>query len=265
MRQRYRAVRHLAGPAGTRILVSRSEASVEERPWTRQDSRNVTGRRWRVYGAGRVRCVAARGVPARSDVPRHGLRPRRFSCLASGTCRARADGRAREHRRGRAGGRRSCVGTCHPCLARRWARRVCAHPVHRGRVPAFTRDRHDGPVASACGVVVGMLAVLGLLPEYRPAPGGNSSGADSAVGAATGHTRDRGLAANGMGPGAPGPGGRPCRGGRRGDRPPIGSSRLPGAVHRGAHAPGAGRAHEGAWRVWLSRARSLSCWSVCSC
>ena len=150
-------------------------------------------------------------------------------------------------------------------LARRRARRVCAHPAHRGRVPAFTRDRHDGPVASACGVVVGMFAVLGLLPEHRPASGRNSSEADSGVGAATGHGRDRGLAAYGMGPAAPGPGRGPCRGGRRGDRPPVGSSRLPGAVHRRAHAPGAGHAHESAWRVWLRRAPSSSCWPVSSC
>src|SRR5712691_4204633 len=41
---------------------------------------------------------------------------------------------------------------------------------------------------------------------------------------------------------------------RRGGGPPVGSARLPGAVHRRAHVPGAGRAHEGAWRVWLHRA-----------
>src|ERR1019366_1049786 len=99
------------------------------------------------------------------------------------------------------------------------------------------------------------IAVLGLLPEHRPASGRNSSEADSGVGAATGHGRDRGLAAYGMGPAAPGPRRGPCRGGRRGDRPPVGSSRLPGAVHRRAHAPGAGHAHESAWRVWLRRAR----------
>src|ERR1035437_5153504 len=50
------------------------------------------------------------------------------------------------------------------------------------------------------------IAVLGLLPEHRPASGRNSSGADSGVGAATGHGRDRGLAAYGMGPAAPRPG-----------------------------------------------------------
>src|ERR1017187_2267953 len=102
--------RHLAGPAGPRILFSRSEASVEEHPWARQDSRNVTGRRWSIYGAGRVRCVAARYVPARSGVPRYGLPPRRFPCPPSGARHARANGRARERRRGRAGGRRSGVG-----------------------------------------------------------------------------------------------------------------------------------------------------------
>jgi hypothetical protein len=41
--RRYRAVRYLAGRVGPRILVSRDEASVEEHPWARQDSRNVTG------------------------------------------------------------------------------------------------------------------------------------------------------------------------------------------------------------------------------
>ena len=125
----------------------------------------------------------------------------------------------------------------------------CAHPAHRGRVPAFARHRRDGRVASACGLVVGVFAVPGLLPEYRPASGRNSCDADSGVGAAAGHGPDRGLAANGMGPGAPGPGGRPCRGGWGGDRPPVGSPGFPGAFHRRAHAPAAGPAHEGAWRV----------------
>ena len=37
------------------------------------------------------------------------------------------------------------------------------------------RGRHDRQVAPACGLVVGMFAVPGLLPEHRPASGGNSS------------------------------------------------------------------------------------------
>ena len=55
------------------------------------------------------------------------------------------------------------------------------------------------------------------------------------------------------GAGAPGPSWRPCRGGRRGGGSLAGSARLPGAVHRRAHAPRAGHDQEGAWRVRLRR------------
>ena len=94
----------------TAHTVSRGEASVEEHPWARQGSRDDTGRCCAISGAGRVRCVAARGVPARSGLPRHGLPSGRLPCPASRARRARADGRAREQRGGCAGGRRSCLG-----------------------------------------------------------------------------------------------------------------------------------------------------------
>ena len=54
--------------------------------------------------------------------------------------------------------------------------------------------------------------------------------------------------------GAPDPRQHSCRGGWRGDRPPVGSPGLPGAFHRGALAPAAGPAHEGTWRGGLRRA-----------
>ena len=124
-----------------RILSSRGE-SVEEHPWARQDRRNLAGRCGTIDGAGRVRCVAAGGVPARPALPRHGLPPRRLPRAAPRGGGARARRRAREQRRGGAGGR--CMGACPAGLARRRARRVRAHPAHRGRVPAGPRDRHDG-------------------------------------------------------------------------------------------------------------------------
>src|ERR1035441_2694797 len=55
-----------------RIMSSRGE-SVEEHPPAGQDRRNLAGRCCTIDGAGRVRCVAARGVPARPALPRHGL------------------------------------------------------------------------------------------------------------------------------------------------------------------------------------------------
>jgi hypothetical protein len=54
--------------------------------------------------------------------------------------------------------------------------------------------KRDGQVAAACGVVVGVPAVLSVLPEHRPAPGGNPCEADGAVGAAAGYRDGRGLA-----------------------------------------------------------------------
>ena len=136
-----------------------------------RDSRNVARGCCTISGAGRVGCVAARGVPAWPGLPRHGLPSRRLPRPAPRARHARAQGRAREQRGCRAGGHRACLGTCLAGLARRWPRRVRAHPAHRGRVPAVTRGKRDRQVASACGVVVGMLAVLGLLPEHRPASG----------------------------------------------------------------------------------------------
>ena len=194
--------RHFAGRAGPRILLSRGEAFIEERSWARQDSRDLIRRCCTTYGAGRVRSVAACGVPARSGLPGHGLSSGRLTCVPSRARRARARGRAREQRRGCAGGRRSGLGAGPAGLARRWSRRVRAHPAPRGGVPAFPRGKRDRQVASACGLVVGMFAVLGLLPEHRPASGGKSAEADRAVGAATRHRRDRNPAANRMGPAA---------------------------------------------------------------
>ena len=138
-----------------RILSSRGE-SVEEHPWAGRDRRNLAARCCTVDGAGRVRCVAARGVPARPAVPRHGLPAGRLPGAAPCAGGARARRRAREQRRGGAGGR--CMGACPAGLARGRARRVRAHPAHRGRVPAGARDRHDGrrggsarcPAGDAC-------------------------------------------------------------------------------------------------------------------
>ena len=79
-------------PLGHRTAhtVSRSEASVEERSWAGQDSRDVTRRCCAIYGAGRVRRVAACGVPARSGLPRHRLPPGRLPRVPSRPRRARA-------------------------------------------------------------------------------------------------------------------------------------------------------------------------------
>ena len=108
---------------------------------------------------------------------------------------------------------------------------------------------------AARGVLVGMPAVRGVLPEHRPACGAGSAGADGAVRAAAGRQRYRGAAANRMGPRGPDPGGGPRRGGRGGDGPPVSPARLPRAVHRRGHAPGAGRPDQGAGRGGLRRAR----------
>ena len=62
-------------------------------------------------------------------------------------------------------------------------------------------------LAAARGVLLGMPAVRGVLPEHRPACGAGSAGADGAVGAAAGHRRYRGAAANRLGPRGPDPGG----------------------------------------------------------
>ena len=239
--------------------------SVEERPWARQDSRNVTGRCCTISGAGRVgvwlRAGSRLGLVCRGTVYLLvGYLAFRLALAAHGRTGAPASS---------AGAVQAAVapawGRVPLVLARRWTRRVRAHPAARGRVPAFPRGQRDRQVASACGVVVGMFAVLGLLPEHRPASGGDSCEADGAVGAATGHGRDRGLAANGMGPAAAGPGRDPFRGGRRGGGSPVGPARLPGAVHRRAHVPGAGHAHAGRLaRLAASRAPSCSCWSVSS-
>ena len=246
-----------------RMLSSRGE-SVEEHPWARRDRRNLAARCCTVDGAGRVRCVAARGVPARPAVPRHGLPAGRLPGAAPRAGGARARRRAREQRRGGAGGRR--LGACPAGLARRRARRVRAHPAHRGRVPAGPRDRHDGRLAAARGVLLGMPAVCGVLPEHRPACGAGAAGADGAVRAAAGHRRYRGAAANRMGPHAPDPGGGSRRGRRGGDGPSVSPARLPGAVHRSAHAPGAGHALPGRSARWAaSHAPSCSCWSASSC
>jgi hypothetical protein len=261
MGQRHRA----ALPCGRAraYCLARGE-SVEEHPPAGQDRRNLVGRCCTIDGAGRVRCVAARGVPARPAVPRHGLPPGRLPCAPPRAGAARPHGRAREQRRGRAGGR--CMGACPAGLARRRARRVRAHPAHRGGVPAGPRDRHGGQVASARGVIVGMSAVLGILPEHRPGCGGDSAEADGAVGAAAGHRRYRGPAANRMGPPAPDPGGGPRCGRRRGDGLPVSPARLPGAVHHRGHAPGRWPSSPGRSARWAaSRAPSCSCWSASSC
>ncbi len=76
-------------------LFSRSEASVEEHSWARQDSRDVTRCCCAIYGAGRVWRVAACGVPARSGLPRHGLSSGWLPCVPSRPCRSRASRRAR--------------------------------------------------------------------------------------------------------------------------------------------------------------------------
>jgi hypothetical protein len=267
VRRRYQAYQeHRAGAAlcrrpRPRILSSRGE-SVEEHPWVGWDRRKLAARCCTVDGAGRVRCVAARGVPARLAVPRHGLPAGRLPGAAPCAGVARARRRAREQRRSGAGGR--CMGARPAGLARGRARRVRAHPAYRGGVPADSRDRLDGPVAAARRVLVGMPAVRGVLPEHRPACGAGSAGADGAVRAAAGHRRYRGAAANWLGPRAPGPGGDPRRGRRGGDGPPVSPARLPRAVHYRGHAPGAGHLHQGAGRGGLRRAPSCSCWSASS-
>jgi Domain of Unknown Function (DUF1206) len=136
-------------------------------------------------------------------------------------------------------------------------------------IEAVFRPAHatgnGGQVASARGVLVGMSAVLGILPEHRPGCGGDSAEADGAVGAA-GHRRYRGPAANRMGPPAPDPGGGPRCGRRRGDGLPVSPARLPGAVHHRGHAPGRWPSSPGRSARWAaSRAPSCSCWSASSC
>ena len=130
-------------------------------------------------------CVAARGVPARPGLPRYGLPSRRLPCPAPRARHPWAQRRAGEQRGCRAGGHRACLGTCLAGVARRRARRLRAHPAHRGRVPACPCHRHDGQVAPACGLIVGMFAVPCLLPEHRPASGDDSSegnGASRSIG-----------------------------------------------------------------------------------
>ena len=85
--------------------------------------------------------------------------------------------RAGEQRRSRAGGRGSCWGRIPLVLL---VAGLAAYALTQlleavFRLPA---PRHDGQVAAACGVVMGVRAVLGLLPEHRPAAGGNPSEAD---------------------------------------------------------------------------------------
>ena len=108
------------------------------------DSRDVTRRRCAIFGAGRVRCVAACGVPARSGLPRHRLPAGRLPRVPSRPRRARANGRAREQRRGCAGGRVSGMGADPASLARRWSRGVRAQPAARGGVPAFRAESATG-------------------------------------------------------------------------------------------------------------------------
>ena len=115
-----------------RILFSRSEASVEERSWAGHGSRDVARCCCAVFGAGRVRCVAACGVPARSGLPRHRLPSGRLPRVPSRPGRARADGRAREQCRGCAGGRVSGMGADPAGRACRWSGGVRAHPAARG-------------------------------------------------------------------------------------------------------------------------------------
>ena len=135
--------------------------SVEEIPSARPGSRNVAGCCCTISGAGRVWCVAARGVAAGPGLPRHGLPSGRLPGPAPRARHPRAQRRAGEQRGCRAGGHRACLGACLAGLARRRARRLRAHPAHRGRVPARPCHRHDGQVAPACGLIVGMLAVFG--------------------------------------------------------------------------------------------------------
>jgi hypothetical protein len=104
MGQRHRAGAALRRRPRPRILSSRGE-SVEEHPRARQDRRNLAARCCTIDGAGRVRCVAARGVPAGPAVPRHGLPPGRLPRAPPRAGGARPHRRAREQRRGRAGGR----------------------------------------------------------------------------------------------------------------------------------------------------------------
>src|ERR1700730_7326404 len=87
-----------AAAAARRILSSRGE-SVEEHPWAGRDRRILAACCCAVVGAGRVGCVAARGVPAPPGVPRRGLPAGRLPGAAAGarggTARRRAPGQRR--------------------------------------------------------------------------------------------------------------------------------------------------------------------------
>ena len=83
--------------SGPRIPVSGRRARSGERlPGARQDSPDGPGGSCSVDGAGRVRDLAARGVAARSGLPRYGVPPGRLPRLPPGACLARANWRACE-------------------------------------------------------------------------------------------------------------------------------------------------------------------------
>jgi hypothetical protein len=165
MGQRYRAVRHLAGLAGPRILVSSSEASVEEHPWARQDSRD-DWRRWRIYGAGCIWCVAARGVPGLvcrgtvyllvgSLAPRLALAAHKGTAAPASTAGAVQEAVALR-------------GTCHASAACRWAGPYAltssSRPCSGLRAPLALMGAWRQRAVSSWGV-----SVRGLLPEHCPA------------------------------------------------------------------------------------------------
>ena len=183
-----------SGWAETAHTGQRGERSGGKLPGAGRDSPNSPGRGCGVDGAGRVRVLAARGVAAWSGLPRG--RCTSWSAISpSGWRSPRTGGRAR---------RRAAPGPCRrPSLPRgdvsRWC---CSSPgsprtpfsAGGGCVPACPRHRHDGCVAAACGVVVGVRAVLGVLREHRAGSSAETPpGADGPVRASAGHGHDCGV------------------------------------------------------------------------
>ena len=155
--------------------MSRSEASVEEhhgRGRTAGTSLDAAAHLWRrarpVCGCARcpgwVWSAAARSTSSSATLP--------------------SVSRSPAH--GRTGAPASAAGAVQAAAAHAWGRVTLvllvaglgAYALTQLIEAVFrpvTRGKRDRQVASACGVVVGVFAVLGLLPEHRLASGGDSS------------------------------------------------------------------------------------------
>ena len=179
------ALRPWGDPRRPRILLAGE--SVEEIPWARQGSRNAARGCCTIDGAEGARCVAARCPGwAWSAAARSTFSSATLPCAS----RSPPTGAAPRPRAARVPCRRS------PSLPGDVSCWSCSSPGSpRTRSPSSSRPcsgrargNHNRQVAPACGLIVGMLAVPGLLPEHRPASGGDSSEGNGGVGTSA---RDR--------------------------------------------------------------------------